>query len=149
MLLATSQMALARTEVVSGVVPKFLQVSQLLVNHRLSPSVGGRIVDFAQTAYPDLELMLDRIIVIAGNSTRVEEFFGDIPEGELRDFAYWIIHSWYTGSSSMDRNATLFTYEEALMYQPTIDMVPIPTFGYAAPNSWGNTLYPLADLPQF
>ncbi|MDH2328200.1 sugar dehydrogenase complex small subunit [Cereibacter sp. SYSU M97828] len=130
---------------------RFMGASQLLVNHDLSPAVGARIAAFAQASYPNLGDMLDRITETAATrgASRVEDFFDAIPEGELRDFAFWVISAWYTGSSSGDRDATLFTYEEALLYQPTIDMVPIPTFGFSAPNAWGNDLYPLTDLPRF
>lgn len=130
---------------------RFMAASKLLVNHDLNPAVGARIAAFAQAAHPNLGEMLDRIAdtAAARNATQVEDFFDDIPEGELRDFAFWVISAWYTGSSSGDRDATLFTYEEALLYQPTIDMVPIPTFGFSAPNAWGNDLYPLTDLPRF
>lgn len=149
--LASSLPALSRAAATGPVGTKFLDVSKLLINHELSPAVGGRIAGFAQTQYPQLEPMLDEIarIAAARGATRVEEFFDDLPEGGLRDFAYWVISAWYTGSSSGDRGATLFTYEEALLYQPTIDMVPIPTFGFSAPNMWGEHLYPLTDMPRF
>lgn len=130
---------------------KFFSASQLLVNHQLNPAVCARIAQFAAASYPDLEQMLDRIIDTAAalDTREVEEFFGDLPEGALRDFAYWVISAWYTGSSSFERDATLFTYEEALLYRPTLDMVPIPTFGFSAPNVWGQDLYPLTNLPRF
>lgn len=150
---ALPSLALAPAQGVPGaaLAAKFADVSQRLVNHRLSPAVGARIAGFAAQQYPDLEPMLDQVLQIATakNATRVEEFYGDLPEGQLRDFAYWIISAWYTGSSSTARDATLFTYEEALLYQPTLDMVPIPTFGISGPNAWGRDLYPLSDLPRF
>lgn len=130
---------------------RFFEVSRRLVNHDLSPAVGHRIAVYAKASHPNLGDMLDRIsaAATARNASKVEDFFDDLPQGELRDFAYWVISAWYTGSSSQDRDATLFTYEEALLYQPTIDMVPIPTFGFSAPNGWGNDLYPLTALPRF
>ncbi len=60
-----------------------------------------------------------------------------------------MISAWYTGSSSPDRDAVLFSYEEALLYRPTLDMVPIPSFGFSAPNAWGRDLHPLSALPRF
>ncbi len=130
---------------------KFLSASQLLVNHQLDPAVGARIAQFAGASYPNLEPLLDGVIAAAEarGASQVEDFFDDLPEGELRNFAYWVISAWYTGSSSFERDATLFTYEEALLYRPTLDMVPIPTFGFSAPNAWGQDLYPLTNLPRF
>ncbi|WP_353476345.1 sugar dehydrogenase complex small subunit (plasmid) [Salipiger sp. H15] len=140
-----------RAALSAGAEEKFLSASQLLVNHHLDPAVGARIARFASATYPDLEQMLDAIIdtAAARDAREVEQFFEDLPEGPLRDFAYWVIQTWYTGSSSFERGATLFTYEEALLYQPTLDMVAIPSFGFSAPNGWGNDLYPLTDLPRF
>ncbi|MER5173038.1 sugar dehydrogenase complex small subunit [Thioclava kandeliae] len=135
----------------ASTVSAFQNVSKMLVNHELDPATGARIAAFAAASYPDLDEILEQIsdAATARNSSRVEDFFEDLPEGPLRDFAYWVIAAWYTGSSSGDSDATLFTYEEALLYRPTLDMVPIPTFGFSAPNSWGRELFPLADLPQF
>ncbi|WP_349294820.1 sugar dehydrogenase complex small subunit (plasmid) [Thioclava sp. 'Guangxiensis'] len=129
----------------------FMAVSQLLVNHDLNPAVGARIAAFAVQNQPDLQAMLKQISDIAAskNATTVEDFYDDLPEGATRDFAHWIIESWYTGSSSNATDATLFTYEEALLYRPTFDMVPIPTFGYSAPNAWGQDLSPLSAMPRF
>lgn len=150
-ILTAAAPAMALTPVQDTPGARFMTASQLLVNHRLNPSVGDRIATFAAAAHPDLDATLDAIIAAAAarDTTVVEEFFDDLPEGPVRDTAYWIIAAWYTGSSSGDRGATLFTYEEALMYQPTIDMVPIPTFGFSGPNMWGNDLYPLTALPRF
>lgn len=135
----------------SPLAANFLKASQLLVNHRLNPATAARMAAFAEAQTPDCAALLDQIIAAAAakNTQTVEEFFPDLPEGPVRDFAYWIIQTWYLGSSSGERGATLFTYEEALLYQPTLDMVPIPTFGFSAPNAWGNDLYPLTDLPRF
>lgn len=137
--------------VAGSVDEKFMTASQLLVNHRLEPAVGARIASFAASEHPDLDSLLDTIIdtARAAGTKTVEEFFDRLPEGAPRDFASWVIAAWYRGSSSAARDATLFTYEEALLYQPTLDMVPIPTFGFSAPNAWGNDLYPLTDLPRF
>lgn len=150
-LFSTSLPALGLAPATDGTDAKFIEVSRLLVNHDLSPVVGARISAFAHTRYPNLDTMLGDIagIAAAKDAVRVEDFFDDLPEGELRDLAHWIVSAWYTGSSSGDRDATLFTYEEALLYQPTIDMVPIPSFGFSAPNGWGNDLYPLTNLPRF
>lgn len=143
--------SLLRAALSAGAEEKFLSASKLLVNHQLDPAVGARIAQFASASFPDLEQMLNAIIdaAAARDAHEVEAFFEDLPEGDLRDFAYWVISAWYTGSSSFERDATLFTYEEALLYRPTLDMVPIPTFGFSAPNTWGQDLYPLANLPRF
>ncbi len=131
---------------------RFMKLSSLLINHQLSPEVGARIVDNAAGQHKNLGQMLDAIIAIAEkkNAAQVEDFFADIPEGELKDFAHWVIFAWYSGCSSEKRDAAVFTYEEALTFKTTSDIVTIPSFGFSGPNLWTRPNLPLsAPMPRF
>jgi len=131
---------------------KFMQLSNLLINHELSPAVGGRIVETAERQYKNLPDMLDAIIKVAQsrNAIVVEDFFADIPDGELKDFAHWVIASWYSGCSSDKRDAIVFTYEEALTFKTTSDVITIPSYGISGPNLWTRPTVPLsAPMPRF
>lgn len=130
---------------------QFMRLSNLLVNHRLNPAVGARMVQVAAEQHPDLSKMMGDILAIADKKTAtvVEDFFGDIPEGPLQTLAHWIIFAWYTGCSSPKRDAKVFTYEEALTYQTTLDVVAIPSYGITGPNRWRQDIVPLSPLPRF
>lgn len=130
---------------------KFMQASNFLINHKLNPQVGVRIAHTARTLYGDLSVDLDEIISVAktANATVVEQFFDNIPEGKLRDLCFWIIAAWYSGSSSDKRDAVLFTYEEALTFKTTSDVVGIPSFGLTGPNLWHRPTVPLGTMPNF
>lgn len=135
-----------------GTQSQFMKLSTLLIQHQLNPAVGARIVDTASSEYKNLPEMVDAIIAIAEkkNAAQVEDFFADIPDGELKDFAHWVIFAWYSGSSSEKRNATVFTYEEALTFKTTSDVVTIPSYGISGPNLWTRPNLPLsAPMPSF
>lgn len=136
----------------AGTPSKFMKLSNLLIQHQLNPAVGARIVDMASGEHKNLTQMLDAIIAIAEkkNAAQVEDFFADIPDGELKDFAHWVIMAWYSGCSSEKRNATVFTYEEALTFKTTSDVVTIPSYGISGPNLWTRPNLPLsAPMPTF
>jgi len=128
-----------------------MRMSKLWINHQLSPDVGARIVDMAVGQYKDLPGMLDSIIAIADrkHATVVEDFFGDIPDGYLKDFANWVIFTWYSGCSSEKADATVFTYEDALTFKTTADVVAIPSYCFSGSNGWSQTTVPLANMPKF
>lgn len=130
---------------------RFMQLSGLLINHHLDEGAGLRIGAFAAQKYAQLDQHIDSIVAIAEQqgATEVEQFFDAIPEGELRDLAYWVIAAWYSGSSSADADAELFTYEHALTFQTTLDIVPIPSFGLTGPNAWNRPPAPLLPVPRF
>jgi hypothetical protein len=131
---------------------RFMKLSSLLVNHRLNPDIGARIAETASGQYENLTAMLDQIFAIAEikQAAAVEDFFTDIPDGELKDFAHWVIFAWYSGCSSDKRDAEVFTYEEALTFKTTIDIVTIPSFGLSGPNQWTRPNLPLSvPMPSF
>jgi hypothetical protein len=130
---------------------RFMRLSSLLVNHRLNPAVGARIVKAAQTQHKDLPAMMDSIIAVAEQKQAkvVEDFFEDIPEGALKDFAHWVVFAWYSGVSAPGRDAELFTFEEALTFQTTLDVVTIPSYGISGPNRWSQTTVALSNMPRF
>jgi fructose 5-dehydrogenase small subunit len=129
----------------------FMHMSTLLINHQLRPEIGVRVAETAAGQYKDLPGMLDAIIAIAErkHAAVVEDFFADIPDGELKDFAHWVILAWYSGCSSEKADATVFAYEEALTFKTTGDVVAIPSYCFSGPNRWSQTTAPLANMPKF
>lgn len=135
----------------SPLLAPFMRLSALLVNHRLNPAVGARMLEVAAREHADLDTLMQQLLALAEQKQahKVEDFFADIPAGAPQTLAYWIIFAWYTGCSSAKRNATVFTYEEALTYQTTLDVVTIPSYGISGPNRWRQATVPLADMPRF
>ena len=146
---APTSLALAAVEPTTH--SRFMRMSTLLINHQLRPDIGVRIVAAAADRYNDLPAVLDSIIAIADrkHATVVEDFFGDIPDGYLKDFANWVILAWYSGCSSEKTDATVFTYEDALTFKTTADVVAIPSYCFSDSSGWSQIAVPLANIPQF
>jgi fructose 5-dehydrogenase small subunit len=79
----------------------------------------------------------------------VEDFFPDLPEGRLKDTALAIISAWYTGVVVDEPGYKVFAFELALMYQPTRDVMTIPSYAISGPNGWNSSAPPLTDMPKF
>jgi hypothetical protein len=146
---APTSLALAAVEPTTH--SRFMRMSTLLINHQLRPDIGARIVAAAADRYKDLPGVLDSIITIADrkHAAVVEDFFGDIPDGYLKDFANWVILAWYSGCSSEKTDATVFTYEDALTFKTTADVVAIPAYCFSGSNGWSQITVPLANMPKF
>lgn len=130
---------------------QFMQVSSLLVNHRLDAGVGARMAAAAAARYPQYAELVAAIVrtAQAKQATLVEDFFDDLPDGPVRELAQWIIFAWYTGCDSPKKDAKVFAYETALTYQTTADAVAIPSYGFSGPNQWGRPIVPLSPMPAF
>jgi len=131
--------------------PKFMEVSSLLIDHKLDGDVGARMAAAISSVHPGIEQDIDQILQIAhkNNAKIVEDFFPDLPEGRLKDTALAIISAWYTGVIVDAPGSTVFAFEMALMYQPTRDVMTIPSYAISGPNGWNASAPPLSDMPKF
>jgi len=129
----------------------FMEVSSLLSDHHLDAQSGSRMAAAMLRLHPTLAQDIGAIIEIAKkkNARIVEDFFADIPEGNLKDTALAIISAWYTGVVENSSTAEVFAFETALMYQPTHDVMTIPTYAISGPNGWNAQAPPLGNMPAF
>jgi hypothetical protein len=94
---------------------------------------------------------IDGLLSIARqkNARVVEDFFADVPDGPLKETALSIISAWYLGVVTDAPDAEVFAYEYALMYQPTRDVMTIPSYAISGPNRWTAEAPPLSNMPEF
>ena len=130
---------------------QFLELSALLIPHRLDRDVGLRLAAALRMKDPALPAHIRGLLDIAKkkNARIVEDFFSDVPDGPLKDTALLIISAWYLGVIVDAPDAEVFAYELALMYQPTIDVMTIPSYAISGPNAWTSDSAPLEDMPNF
>jgi len=130
---------------------KFMELSALLIDHRLDRDIGARLAAAMSHANAGIEQDIDALLDIAKkkNARIVEDFFPDVPEGRLRDTALAIISAWYSGVVSETQGSEVFAFELALMYQPTRDVMTIPSYAISGPNGWNPSAPPLSDMPEF
>jgi fructose 5-dehydrogenase small subunit len=130
---------------------KFMEISSLLIDHKLDSVVGERLAVAMSGINPGIVQDVDQILEIAHKNRAkvVEDFFPELPEGRLKETTLAIISAWYTGVVADERGATVFAYESALMYQPTSDVMTIPSYAISGPNGWSQSAPPLTDMPKF
>jgi hypothetical protein len=100
---------------------------------------------------PLLSQQVTDLLTIAKNKNAkaVEDFFADVPEGPLKETALAIISAWYLGVIKDADEAEVFAFEFALMYQPTRDVMTIPSYAISGPNAWPSDAPPLENMPDF
>lgn len=130
---------------------QFMELSSLLIAHHLHAEVGKRIGAAMSAMNPSLSEQVAGLLAIARskNARIVEEFFPDVPEGALKETALAIISAWYLGVVKDADDAEVFAFEYALMYQPTRDVMTIPSYAISGPNAWPSDAPPLDDMPDF
>jgi fructose 5-dehydrogenase small subunit len=130
---------------------RFMEISSLLIPHHLNEAIGKRIGILMSALNPSLSDHVTALLAIAKakNAKVVEDFFPDVPEGPLKETALSIISAWYLGVVSDAPDAEVFAYEYALMYQPTRDVMTIPSYAVSGPNGWTSNAPPLSDMPEF
>jgi len=130
---------------------RFMEISSLLIPHRLHEDVGKRIGAAMSGFNPSLSEQVAGLLAIAKNKNAriVEDFFPDVPEGPLKETALAIISAWYLGVVSDAPDAEVFAYEYTLMYGPTKDVMTIPSYAVSGPNGWTSDAPPLDSMPEF
>src|SRR5262249_635328 len=78
---------------------RFMDISRLLLPHRLNEEIGKRIGLAMSALNPSLSEQVSELLAIARkrNARIVEEFFPDVPDGPLKQAALSIISAWYLG----------------------------------------------------
>ncbi|WP_144631563.1 sugar dehydrogenase complex small subunit [Bordetella genomosp. 13] len=117
----------------------FLRASRFLTSKEVSPMLAQRCHDALKKRIPDLdqvaaainELVADRQLHHMDDYLALEGLDKDL-DAKAKD----IVQALYLGVVGQDEKAELFAYEEALMYDPTRDVLVVPTYG-RGPNSWG------------
>jgi hypothetical protein len=130
---------------------RFMEVSSLLIQHRLDQEVGKRLGAAMGALNSQLSDQVAELLAIAKNKNAkiVEDFFPDVPEGPLKETAHSIISAWYLGVVTDAPDAEVFAFETALMYQPTRDVMTIPSYAISGPNGWSADAPPLENMPDF
>ncbi|WP_349520271.1 sugar dehydrogenase complex small subunit [Bradyrhizobium canariense] len=130
---------------------RFMEISSLLVPHRLNAEVGQRMGAAMGALNLSLSQQIDELLAIAREKSArvVEDFFADVPDGPLKEAALSIISAWYLGVITDALDAEVFAYEYALMYQPTRDVMTIPSYAISGPNGWTAEAPLLSNMPEF
>jgi len=128
----------------------FMALSALLIAHRLDPVIGDRLAAEMKAHQPPLSDQIDALLQLARskNATQVEDFY-PFADDAAKAAARRIISAWYLGVVDDVPGAKVIAYELALMFQPTADVMTIPTYAISGPNGWSAKAPPLDAMPIF
>lgn len=123
---------------------RFLAVSQAVTGHGdLNPDIAARLFAAMVRTFPGYGAQVEALARIARPGGTPEEILSRAEEANLRQTMLGLVAAWYTGSVQDKTNAPMVAYYDALMYQPTRDALPVPTYCFGKPGWWTETPPPL------
>jgi fructose 5-dehydrogenase small subunit len=126
----------------SRIDPAFVRLARFLTGRNdLDARIIARAYDALATANPSFaahSIALARAIEDARladvNALAISPLYADPGD---RAVAIAIVSAFYLGQVGEGSKARFVAFEKALMFEPTADMVPIPTYSRGGPGYWG------------
>ncbi|MBB2197846.1 hypothetical protein HLH44_10330 [Gluconacetobacter sp. 1c LMG 22058] len=120
----------------------FLSVSRAITGHsELHPVIARRLFAAMQKTFPDYVSKIRALSGLVAQGGTPREILDRA--GDLKDDLLALNAAWYTGSVQDKTNAPTVAYYDALMYVPTRDGLPVPTYCFDRPGWWTETPPPL------
>lgn len=117
----------------------FQKLSQFLTSKPVHAVLAQRYYDALKKRNPDLDKTIAALntLVEQNKLAHMDDYLAlqDVDK-DLDTRAKSIVKAMYLGVVGDDENAELIAYKEAFMYQPTQDVLVVPTYG-RGPESWG------------
>lgn len=136
----------------SADVNDFIRLSRLLTGHNsLDVQLGGRLYDALSkqnAQFPDWVKQLSAYVQ-QNNIPDVETLDVKLKQQPLHDPMMSIIKAWYSGVIEPGYHATVYGYQQALMYQIPRDGMVIPTYAHNGPDYWVANPPPVDRLLTF
>ncbi|MFS3137278.1 sugar dehydrogenase complex small subunit [Gluconacetobacter sacchari] len=129
----------------------FLSVSRAVTGHAdLDPIIARRLFAAMRATFPEYRDRIGRLFDLVAQGGSPKEILAR--SGDLKGDLLALIAAWYTGSVEDRTNAPMVAYDDALMYRPTRDGLPVPTYCFGRPGWWAEPPPPLgipvrASLP--
>ncbi|QDH17229.1 sugar dehydrogenase complex small subunit [Swingsia samuiensis] len=130
----------------------FLAISQTITGHSsLDPILARRLFSAMELTFPDFKEKVRNLHTLLAPNQSPQDLLAHA--GSHRDDLLLLNAAWYMGSTEDKTNAPMVAYMDALMYQPTQDALPVPTYCFNEPGWWTAAPPPLgvpthAPLPK-
>lgn len=132
--------ALAAAPSSSPATQAFLKFSQTITDKpALSAITAERILQAATAVSASFAAHLDVLTALADRYTDAQSLLGAADAAGLKDDALASVAVWYTGTVTGAKGSQLVAYQQALMYQPVNDGLPVPTYCFKGPLWWTQT----------
>ncbi|GBQ37400.1 hypothetical protein HLH34_08755 [Gluconacetobacter azotocaptans] len=123
---------------------RFLAVSKAVTGHQdLNPDIATRLFAAMVRTFPGYGARIEALSHLTGGGGAPEEILARAEEANQRQTMLGLVAAWFTGSVQDKTNAPMVAYYDALMYRPTHDALPVPTYCFAAPAWWTEAPPPL------
>jgi hypothetical protein len=124
---------------VPATVVAFQKASGFLTSKTVSAGLASRGYEALKKRMPDIDKVVASINTLVADKQlgNMDAYLAltDVDK-TLDKQAKDIVRAMYLGVVGDDEKAELFAYEEAFMYDPTRDVLVVPTYG-RGPDSWG------------
>jgi len=117
----------------------FLDVSRKLTGFSdLNPEISARMLADFLVVEPDYLSKIRRLAVLVTAGGSPEDILGRADDA-TRPALHQLVSAWYMGSIGNYVNAPMVSYYDSLMYRPTADALPVPTYCFGTPGWWAET----------
>jgi len=126
--------------VLSPAAVAFQKLSQFLTSKTVNVVLAQRYYDALKKRSPDLDQSVSALNALVDQKklAHMDDYLAlQEVDKNLDTRAKTIVRAMYLGVVGDDENAELIAYKEAYMYQPTQDVLVVPTYG-RGPASWGS-----------
>ena len=115
----------------------FLKFSQTITDKpALSAITAARILQAATTVAAEFAPHVSALTALADQHTGAQALLAAADAAGLKAHALAIVAVWYTGTVTGEKGSQLVAYQQALMYQPVNDGLPVPTYCFKGPLWW-------------
>ncbi|AQS87716.1 membrane bound FAD containing D-sorbitol dehydrogenase [Neoasaia chiangmaiensis NBRC 101099] len=122
----------------------FLTLSRAITGKTdLNAETAARLRPLLGRSFDGLDARLRQLAPLAAQGATPEAVADAAEKAGLKDDFFRILTAWYTGSAKIGLNAPMVAYYEALMYRPTRDALPVPTYCFGEPGWWTQDPPPL------
>lgn len=130
----------------------FMQLSAFATGHKnLDLSIGSALLLAFEAQKHDFSTQIKalREHITKNNYQDVEALDAAMKDDPLHPTLLQIIRAWYSGVIEDGTNVKVYAFEKALMYQPSRDVVVIPTYAHNGPNYWVSEPASVDVMPAF
>lgn len=115
----------------------FWDFSKKLTDHSdLSALTANRILQAASAVSADFAPHITALTALTGNSADAAALLAAADAAGLKEHALAISAAWYTGTVTGPEKSQVVAYQQALMYRPVSDGLPVPTYCFNGPLWW-------------
>jgi fructose 5-dehydrogenase small subunit len=102
----------------------------------LDPEMATRLQAAMRKAFPGYDTQFAALARLAAGGGQPGEILARADTPDLELAVMTLVAAWYMGSAANTLNAPMVAYYDALMYRPTRDALPVPTYCFGTPGWW-------------